>query len=97
MFEGVLSKRDSLKRFFIDKTKKGLQLLSKRPIVSIKQSSLLPKLEIQRMLDTIIAIVKNPILCGMVLSIVIPTVLLVASELDDYFFDKKLATMNQNK
>lgn len=49
------------------------------------------------MLDTIIAIVKNPILCGMVLSIVIPTVLLVASELDDYFFDKKLATMNQNK
>ncbi|QPI14068.1 hypothetical protein GECvBBS_gp027 [Salmonella phage GEC_vB_BS] len=47
MFEGVLSKRDSLKRFFIDKTKKGLQSLSKSPIVSIKQSSLLPKLEIQ--------------------------------------------------
>lgn len=49
------------------------------------------------MLDTIITIVKNPILCGMVLSIVIPTILLVASEIDDYFFDKKLATMNQNK
>lgn len=88
---------DSLKRFFIDKTKNGLQSLSKSPIVSLKQSNLLPKLEIQRMLDTIIAIVKNPILCGMVLSIVIPTVLLVASEIDDYFFDKKLATMNQNK
>lgn len=49
------------------------------------------------MLDAIFAIVKNPILCGLVLSIGIPAVLHVASEIDDYFFDKKLATMNQNK
>lgn len=38
---GGLSKRDSLKRFFIDKLKNCLQSLSKNPIVSIKQNNFL--------------------------------------------------------
>ncbi|WMU95598.1 hypothetical protein [Escherichia phage pEC-M719-6WT.1] len=37
------------------------------------------------------------ILYMMVLSVVTPFLLLVASEIDDKIFDKKLAKVNQNK
>ncbi|EFG4626568.1 hypothetical protein BM892_002776 [Escherichia coli] len=42
-------------------------------------------------------VIKNPILCGMIVSFVIPFGLLIASEIQDYFFNKKLAMTNKNK
>lgn len=43
-------------------------------------------------------IIKNPILCGMVVSVVLPLAILIIGEISDKLFDKKLlAIQNQNK
>lgn len=38
-----------------------------------------------------VEILKNPVLCGMVVSVLLPIVLLVVSEIDDCLFNKRLA------
>lgn len=42
-----------------------------------------------------IEILKNPILCGMVVSVLLPIVLLVVSEIDDFLFKKRLANKSK--
>lgn len=42
-----------------------------------------------------IEILKNPILCGMVVSVSLPIVLLVVSEIDDLIFNKRLANKSK--
>lgn len=42
-----------------------------------------------------IEIFKNPILCGMVVSVLFPIVLLVVSEIDDFIFNKILANKSK--
>ena len=43
-------------------------------------------------------IIKNPIICGMIVSVVFPLALLIIGEISDKVFDKKLlAIKNQNK
>lgn len=42
-----------------------------------------------------VEILKNPILCGMVVSVSLPIVLLVVSEIDDLIFNKRLANKSK--
>ena len=42
-----------------------------------------------------IEILKNPVLCGMVVSVLLPIVLLVVSEIDDLIFNKRLANKSK--
>ena len=42
-----------------------------------------------------VEILKNPILCGMVVSVSLPIVLLVVSEIDDFIFNKRLANKSK--
>ena len=42
-----------------------------------------------------VEILKNPVLCGMVVSVLLPIVLLVVSEIDDFIFNKRLANKSK--
>lgn len=42
-----------------------------------------------------IEVLKNPILCGMVVSVLLPISLLVVSEIDDFLFNKRLANKSK--